>query len=79
MTDSLSAAAVTEGRSIEEAVTQAIVAGADIALWDQLAESKSVHKELSKAVSSGKLSEDQVNASVTRVLDLKGVDLCEGR
>ena len=79
MTDSLSAAAVTEGRSIEEAVTQAIVAGADNALWDQLAESKSVHKELSKAVSSGKLSEDQVNASVTRVLDLKGVDLCEGR
>ena len=79
MTDSLSAAAVTEGRSIEEAVTQAIVAGADIALWDQLAESKSVHKELSKAVASGKLSEDQVNASVTRVLDLKGVDLCEGR
>ncbi len=79
MTDSLSAAAVTEGRSIEEAVTQAIVAGADIALWDQLAEAKSVHKELSKAVASGKLSEDQVNASVTRVLDLKGVDLCEGR
>ena len=79
MTDSLSAAAVTEGRSIEEAVSQAIVAGADIALWDQLAEAKSVHKELSKAVASGRLSEDQVNASVTRVLDLKGVDLCEGR
>ncbi len=79
MTDSLSAAAVTEGRSIEEAVTQAIVAGADIALWDQLSETKAIHKELTKAVESGDLPEEQVNESAARVLDLKGVDLCEGR
>ncbi len=79
MTDSLSAAAVTEGRDIEEAVTQAIIAGADIALWDQLSEQKAVHKELRKAVASGDLSEEQVNASVGRVLALKGVDLCTGR
>ena len=79
MTDSLSAAAILEGRDIEEAVTEAIIAGADIALWDQLAETKAIHKELRKAVESGDLSEEQLNASVARVLDLKGVDLCEGR
>lgn len=79
MTDSLSAAAIQQGRDIEQAVTQAIVAGADIALWDQLSEVKKVHKQLTKAVTAGELSEDQVNASVDRVLALKGVDLCEGR
>lgn len=79
MTDSLSAAAITDGRDIEEAVTAAIVAGADIALWDQLSEQKKVHKELRAAVKSGELPEEQVNASVARVMALKGVDLCTGR
>lgn len=79
MTDSLSAAAITQGRDIEEAVTEAIVAGADIALWDQLSEQKAVHRELRKAVKAGDLPEEQVNASVARVLALKDVDLCTGR
>lgn len=79
MTDSLSAAATTDGSDVETAVTDAIVAGADIALWDELAQSTAIHKSLKKAVASGKLTEDQVNQSVDRILDLKGVDLCEGR
>ncbi len=79
MTDSLSAAATLDGSDIETAVTDAIVAGADIALWDQLSETKKVMQSLKRAVAKGKLSEERVNESVTRILDLKGVDLCEGR
>ncbi len=79
MTDSLSAAATTDGSDIETAVTDALVAGADIALWDQLSETKSIRKSLEKAVAKGDLTEERVNESVTRVLELKGVDLCEGR
>ena len=36
-------------------------------------------EEPEKAVAKGDLTEERVNESVTRVLELKGVDLCEGR
>lgn len=78
MTDSLSAAAVS-GAGIDTAVRRAIVAGADIALWDDLTSAPDIRDALMRAVRSGKLPEEQVNASVTRILDLKQVDLCAGR
>ncbi len=79
MTDSLSAAAVSQGQNIGHAVAKALIAGADVALWDQLSQQKAVHRQLRKAVKAGKLTEDQINTSVVRIMDLKGVNLCEGR
>lgn len=79
MTDSLSAAAITGGAALDTAVRKAIVAGADIALWDDLSSAPDVRDALMRAVRSDKLPEEQVNASVTRIVDLKGVDLCAGR
>lgn len=79
MTDSLSAAAVQDNTDTAGAVTKAIVAGADIALWDRLSDAKQIHKRLNRAVKSGDLTEERINESVSRVLDLKGVDLCAGR
>lgn len=79
MTDSLSAAAITDTMSVPKAVEVAIRAGADIALWDDLANADSILKRLQEAVAKGRLSESRVTESVVRVLDLKGVDLCVGR
>ncbi len=79
MTDSLSAAAITADSSVAKAVQQALKAGADIALWDGLSQAPQIREALVKAVKKGQLSKEQVNASVLRVLQLKDVDLCEGR
>lgn len=79
MTDSLSAAAVQDNTDTAGAVAKAIVAGADIALWDRLSDVKQIHKRLNRAVKSGDLTEERINESVNRVLELKGVDLCTGR
>ncbi len=79
MTDSLSAAAVQDNTDTAGAVAKAIVAGADIALWDRLSDVKQIHKRLNRAVKSGDLAEERINESVNRVLELKGVDLCTGR
>lgn len=79
MTDSLSAAAITGDTPVTKAAVAAIVAGADVALWDGITESKSIRRQLIRAVRKDRLPESQVNASVERILDLKGVDLCEGR
>ena len=79
ITDSLSAAAIQADRSLSLAVRQALIAGADIALWDSLSEAKQIRKNLVTAVKRGLLPEQQVNESVERILALKGVDLCFGR
>lgn len=79
MTDSLSAAAISGGTGIDKAVVKAIRAGADLALWDDLVSAPDIRKALMRAVRGGKLSQEQVNASVTRIVDLKQVDLCAGR
>ena len=79
MTDSLSAASIQADRSLSLAVRQALIAGADIALWDSLGEAKQIRKNLTTAVKRGLLPEQQVNDSVARILALKGVDLCIGR
>lgn len=79
ITDSLSAAAIQADRSLSLAVRQALIAGADIALWDSLGEAKQIRKNLVNAVKRGLLPEQQVNESVERILALKGVDLCFGR
>lgn len=79
MTDSLSAAAILSDMELEKAVAKALAAGADIALWDGVSEAPQIRRFLQKAVKKGRLSEEQVNTSVRRVLQLKGIDLCAGR
>lgn len=79
ITDSLSAEATLTGQSLTEAVEAALVAGADIALWDSLDEAPKIRKQLRRAVREGRLSEERLNEAVARVLALKGVDLCVGR
>jgi beta-N-acetylhexosaminidase len=76
MTDSLSALAILNNRSLAEAVEQAIVAGADMAIWDEMRQAQELQQTLTKAVRQDRLPEAQVNKSVERVLALKGVDLC---
>jgi beta-N-acetylhexosaminidase len=79
MTDSLSAAAIVAETPVEDAVKKSLVAGADIALWDGLSQAGVIRRDLVRAVRKGRLPEEQVNASVLRILQLKGVDLCAGR
>lgn len=76
MTDSLSGAAVTSRYPLPEAVERAIAAGNDMALWDSTAEIPAVLQRLTEAVSSGRISEERVNASVVRILALKDFDPC---
>ncbi len=72
MTDDLGAMrAVTDSYSLPDAVTKAIVAGADIALWSAPAPAGPVLDRLAGAVRSGELPESRVRDAVTHVLRLK--------
>jgi beta-N-acetylhexosaminidase len=72
MTDDLGAMkAVTDAYSLPDAVTKAIVAGADIALWSAPAPTGPILDRLENAVRTGELSQDRVLDAVTHVLRLK--------
>ncbi|MFI9507004.1 glycoside hydrolase family 3 N-terminal domain-containing protein [Nocardia sp. NPDC052566] len=68
-------AAITSRMSIEEAVEAALVAGADNALWITTDAVTKVLDRLEQAVASGRLPIANVNASVLRMADFKGVPL----
>lgn len=72
MTDDLGAMrAVTDQYSLPEAVTKAIQAGADIALWSAPSPAGPVLDRLERGVRTGELSEHRVRDAVTHVLRLK--------
>lgn len=76
-TDDLSSMAAISARySVEEAVTKALTAGADIALWITTDQVPAVLNALQGAVRSGRLTMEKVNASVTRILTAKGLGRC---
>ncbi|WP_066908408.1 glycoside hydrolase family 3 N-terminal domain-containing protein [Millisia brevis] len=76
-TDDLSGMqAMTDLLSVPDAVTAALVAGADVALWITTAEVSAVLDRLEQAVASGELSMQRVDASMTRVARAKGVGAC---
>lgn len=76
-TDDLSGmAAISAQHPITEAVPMAIEAGADQALWLSTSRVPAVLDALMAAVSSGKLPQAQVDASVVRVLRAKGAITC---
>lgn len=72
MTDDLGAMkAVTDAYSLPDAVTKAIAAGADIALWSAPSPVGPILDRLEQAVRTGELSEDRVVDAITHVLRLK--------
>lgn len=76
-TDDLSGMqAMTDLLSVPDAVTAALVAGADVALWITTTEVSAVLDRLEQAVASGELSMQRVDASMTRVARAKGVGAC---
>ena len=79
MTDSLSAAATTQGRQIRRGRDRGDHRRRGCRPVGPIVRGQVGAQALRKAVASGKLTEEQVNESVARILDLKGVDLCEGR
>ena len=76
MTDSLSGAAVQAEYSLPEAAVRALAAGNDMVLWDTTTEITDVLTGIADAVGDGTLTEEQINKSVMRVLDLKQFDVC---
>ena len=76
-TDDLSGmAAITDRYTLSESVVASLTAGADVALWGSTDRVSEVLDALESAVDSGALSMEQVDASVTRILDLKAVANC---
>jgi beta-N-acetylhexosaminidase len=84
LTDSLTAGAITKiGLSAPSAIAAAIVAGADMVLYDDAnvdvgATARAAVAAIGAAVSNGRLPRAQLLASVSRVLAAKHVDLCAG-
>jgi beta-N-acetylhexosaminidase len=84
LTDSLTAGAITRiGLSAPSAIAAAIVAGADMVLYDDAhvdvaATARAAVAAIAAAVTSGRLPREQLVASVGRVLAAKHVDLCAG-
>lgn len=73
VTDSLGMGAVVLTTPEDEAAERAIAAGADLALVSSTEVAEIVHDRLTDAISSGRLPQEQVVASVRRVLAAKGV------
>lgn len=81
ISDSLTMGGV--GLPVPKAAERAIAAGNDIALSVGIQDASSMDRELTtvqnqiqKAVDEGRITEDQINKSVLRVLEAKGVDTC---
>jgi beta-N-acetylhexosaminidase len=81
LTDSLSAAAVSaRGISAPQAAVEAVAAGADMVLFTSSQPNRmfqEVVAALVAAVSAGRIPVQQLDASVARVLAVKGIDLCQ--
>jgi beta-N-acetylhexosaminidase len=74
MTDDLVMQAVSDKWSLEEAAVMALAAGADhLLLGCSVDQVLSVHKTIIKSVESGKLTEEQILASLQRIEKLFGV------
>jgi beta-N-acetylhexosaminidase len=84
LTDSLTAGAITKiGLPAPSAMAAAVVAGADMVLYDDAhvdvaATARAAVAAIGAAVSSGRLSRAQLMASVSSVLAAKHIDLCAG-
>ena len=80
VTDSLSAAAIQDaGYSVVSASVRSIEAGADLVLFgpnDGVQTTSEIIAAVVAAVSSGAITQTQLNDAVQQVLTVKGVQLC---
>src|SRR5699024_12883832 len=77
-TDDLSGMqAITDNHSIDEAVTLALAAGADVALWLTTDQVSGVLDHLVSAVRDGTLKASNVAESVLRIARAKGILDCD--
>lgn len=77
-TDDLSGMqAITDNHGIDEAVTLALAAGADVALWLTTDEVPDVLDHLVSATKDGALEPDEINESVLRIARAKGILDCD--
>ncbi len=74
MTDSLGMGAIVDDHTQAEAAELAISAGADIALVSGTDVVNGVHERLVEAITEGRIPAEQVEASVRRVLSLRGIE-----
>ena len=78
ISDGLGMGAITDQMSQSEAAVRAIVAGTDLALLEDVNAVDPALILLEQAVADGRLTEDQINQSVLRVLEAKDWPLCSG-
>ncbi len=72
ITDDLEMAAITESMSVGDAAVAAVTAGNDMVMVAQTAANQNAaYDALLAAVKSGKIKEDEINKSVTRIIDMK--------
>ena len=74
ITDSLGMGAVVNKMTQADAAETAISAGADIALLSGTDVVSDAHDQLTAAIDEGRIPEEQVEASVRRVLAMKGIE-----
>lgn len=74
ITDALGMAAISKLHDQPEAAELAITAGADVAMVSGADSVDAVHSRLVEAITSGRIPESQVLASVRRVLAAKGIE-----
>jgi len=72
ITDDLEMGAITENMSVADAAVAAVAAGNDMVMVAQTAANQNAaYDALLAAVKAGKLKEDEINKSVTRIIDMK--------
>lgn len=76
VTDALDMRAISGSLGTPDAAVKAIAAGADIALYASLDESRSIIDAFAGAVSDGTLPVERLDESVRRILTLKDIDPC---
>ena len=76
VTDALNMAAITTGFSEAEAALAALIAGADVVLYANLADTAAIIDHIGLGLLSGVLSTQRLDDAVDRVLRTKAVDAC---
>ena len=76
MTDALNMAAIAATTTNAQAAELSIDAGVDLIMLGSLNAVEGTVAHLSDAVANGRLSEDQINSSLLRVLDERQIEIC---
>lgn len=77
MTDAFNMDAISATTNNADAAEQALIAGVDLVMLGSLSQTEAVVEQLLEAVNSGRLSEESVNMSFLRVLEQRGIAICD--